>query len=239
MTVESLSGHFVGGAKRVIVAAPVNDPCVLNVVMGVNDHLYDHSKHNIVTAASCTTNCLAPLVKVILENVGIIHGSMTTIHCVTNTQVIVDAPHKDLRRARSCLTSLVPTTTGSAKAITMIYPELKGKINGMAVRVPLLNASITDVTFETARPVTVAEVNELFTKASADGPLKDILGVEDRPLVGEDFRGDNRSCIVDLTSTMVVDGSQLKVVAWYDNEQGYAYRMIDLAQKIAKLHASH
>ncbi len=193
---------------------------MLNVVMGCNDHLYDPSVHRIVTAASCTTNCLAPVVKVLHEQIGIERGVITTIHDVTNTQVVVDAPHKDLRRARSALNSLIPTSTGSATAITLIYPELTGKLNGVAVRVPLLNASLTDAVFTMTRDVTVEEINALLRDA-ADGDLKGILGFEDRPLVSADYTNDTRSGIVDGPSTMVVDGRMVKVLVWYDNEYGY------------------
>jgi glyceraldehyde 3-phosphate dehydrogenase len=205
----------------------------LNLVMGCNDHLYDPHQHHLVTAASCTTNCLAPIVKVIREGIGIRHGIITTLHDVTNTQVVVDAPHADLRRARSALNSLIPTTTGSAKAITMIYPDLKGKLNGIAVRVPLLNASLTDCVFEVKRATTVEEVNGLL-KQAADGSLAGILGYEDKPLVSADYVNDKRSGIVDGPSTMVLDETQVKILAWYDNEVGYANRMMELARKIAR-----
>lgn len=228
LTHETLDGHLERGAKRVIVAAPVKVDGVLNIVVGVNDQLYDPSKHPIVTAASCTTNCLAPVVKVLHEAVGIRHGQITTIHDPTNTNVVVDAPHKDLRRARSAMISLQPTTTGSATAIGLIYPELKGKLNGHAVRAPVLNASLTDCVFEMRRDVTAEEVNALFREAGA-GPLAGILGYEARPLVSVDYRGDTRSAIVDGLSTLVTDGTMLKVYAWYDNEMGYACRMVDLA----------
>lgn len=231
-TVALLEPYFDGGVQKVIVAAPVKDDRVLNVVMGCNDHLYDASVHSIVTAASCTTNCLAPVVKVLHEQIGIVRGAITTMHDVTNTQVIVDAPHKDLRRARSALNSLIPTSTGSATAITMIYPELTGRLNGLAVRVPLLNASLTDAVFTMSRDVTVEEVNELFRTAAA-GELDGILGVEDRPLVSADFTNDTRSGIIDAPSTMVIDGSMLKVLVWYDNEYGYVFRMAELAAKVA------
>jgi glyceraldehyde 3-phosphate dehydrogenase len=231
LTREALEPYFARGVKKVIVAAPVKQDA-LNIVMGVNDYLYDPAVHDIITAASCTTNCLAPVVKVIHEGLGIRHGLITTIHDVTNTQTMVDAPHKDLRRARSALTSLVPTTTGSAKAITLIYPELKGKLNGLAVRVPLLNASLTDCVFEVERPTTVEEVNGLL-KHSAEGELAGILGYETRPLVSVDFLNDPRSSIIDALSTMVIDGTQVKILAWYDNEWGYANRMVELAAKIA------
>jgi glyceraldehyde 3-phosphate dehydrogenase len=231
LTPETLKPYFARGVKKVVVAAPIKQDA-LNIVMGVNDHLYDSQVHDIITAASCTTNCLAPIVKVIHEGLGIRHGLITTIHDVTNTQTIVDAPHKDLRRARSALTSLVPTTTGSATAITLIYPELKGKLNGIAVRVPLLNASLTDCVFEVERPTTVEEVNSLL-KIAAEGELAGILGYEGRPLVSADFLNDPRSSIIDALSTMVIDGTQVKILAWYDNEWGYANRMVELAAKVA------
>lgn len=228
LTPETLQGHLDRGAKRVIVAAPVKVGDVLNIVVGVNHHLYDAAHHRIVTAASCTTNCLAPVVKVVHEAIGIRHGQITTIHDPTNTNLMVDAPHKDLRRARSAMLSLAPTTTGSASAIALIYPELKGKLNGHAVRAPVLNASLTDCVFELKRETTPAEVNALFAEA-ARGSLAGILGYEERPLVSADYARDTRSSIVDAPSTMVTDGTLLKVYAWYDNEMGYACRMVDLA----------
>jgi glyceraldehyde 3-phosphate dehydrogenase len=228
LTPETIQGHLERGAKRVIVAAPVKVGNVLNVVVGVNDHLYDPAQHRVVTAASCTTNCLAPVVKVIHESIGIRHGQITTIHDPTNTNQVVDAPHKDLRRARSAMLSLAPTTTGSATAIALIYPELKGKLNGHAVRAPVLNASLTDCVFELKRETTAEEVNALFAKA-ASGSLAGILGFETRPLVSADYARDTRSSIVDALSTMVTDGTLLKIYAWYDNEMGYACRMVDLA----------
>lgn len=228
LTPETLQGHLDRGAKRVIVAAPVKTGGVLNIVVGINHALYDPARDRIVTAASCTTNCLAPVVKVVHENLGIRHGQITTIHDPTNTNLVVDAPHKDLRRARSSLMSLAPTTTGSATAIALIYPELKGKLNGHAVRAPVLNASLTDCVFELQRETTADEVNALF-KAAAEGPLAGILGYEERPLVSVDYARDTRSSIVDALSTMVTDGTLLKVYAWYDNEMGYACRMVDLA----------
>lgn len=223
-----LAPYFAAGVKKVVVSAPVKDAEAANIVYGVNHDIYDAGKHRIVTAASCTTNCLAPIVKVIHENLGIKHGSITTIHDVTNTQTIVDRPAKDLRRARSALNSLIPTTTGSATAITLIYPELTGRLNGHAVRVPLLNASLTDCVFEVARGTTVEEVNELF-KSAAEGELKGILGYEERPLVSTDYTNDERSSIVDAPSTMVINETQVKVYAWYDNEMGYAHRLVDVA----------
>jgi glyceraldehyde 3-phosphate dehydrogenase len=234
LTPETLAGHLERGAKRVIVAAPVKFDSVLNVVVGVNEHLYDPARHPIVTAASCTTNCLAPVVKVVHEAIGIRHGMITTIHDPTNTNVVVDAPHKDLRRARSAMLSLQPTTTGSATAIAVIYPELKGKLNGHAVRAPVLNASLTDCVFEMRRETTAEEVNGLFAAAAA-GPLAGILGYETRPLVSADYARDTRSSIVDALSTMVTDGTLLKVYAWYDNEMGYACRMVDLACHLAEV----
>lgn len=230
-TAPDIEPHLANGASRVVVACPVKSEGVLNVVMGCNDHLYDPELHRIVTAASCTTNCLAPVVKVLHEGIGIERGAITTVHDVTNTQVIVDAPHKDLRRARSALNSLVPTSTGSATAITLIYPELKGKLNGMAVRVPLLNASLTDCVFTMKRDVTVDEVNGLLSDASRES-LRGILGFETRPLVSADFVNDTRSSIVDGPSTMVIDGRMVKVLAWYDNEMGYAHRMAELVMKV-------
>jgi len=228
LTPETLQGHLERGAKRVIVAAPVKVGDVLNIVVGINHALYDPARHRIVTAASCTTNCLAPVVKVVHEALGIRHGQITTIHDPTNTNLMVDAPHKDLRRARSAMLSLAPTTTGSATAIALIYPELKGKLDGHAVRAPVLNASLTDCVFELQRATTAAKVNALF-EAAAAGPLAGILGIEHRPLVSADYAGDTRSAIVDGLSTLVTDGTLLKVYAWYDNEMGYACRMVDLA----------
>ena len=228
LTPETLQGHLDRGAKRVIVAAPVKTGGVLNIVVGINHEAYDPARDHIVTAASCTTNCLAPVVKVVHENLGIRHGQITTIHDPTNTNLVVDAPHKDLRRARSSLMSLAPTTTGSATAIALIYPELKGKLNGHAVRAPVLNASLTDCVFELQRATTAEEVNALF-KAASEGPLAGILGYEERPLVSVDYARDTRSSIIDALSTMVTDGTLLKVYAWYDNEMGYACRMVDLA----------
>jgi glyceraldehyde 3-phosphate dehydrogenase len=210
----------------------------LNVVVGVNDHLYRPQHHHLLTAASCTTNCLAPVVKVIHEGIGIRHGVITTVHDMTNTQTIVDAPHKDLRRARAAALSLIPTTTGSATAIGLIYPELNGRLNGVAIRVPLLNASLTDCVFEVKRATTVAEVNRLLLTA-AEGPLQGILGYEERPLVSIDFKDDPRSAIVDAPSTMIVDQTLVKVLAWYDNEWGYVNRMAELARKVARALPDH
>jgi glyceraldehyde 3-phosphate dehydrogenase len=231
-TTELLAPYFECGVRKVVVAAPVKSDGVLNIVMGCNDHLYDPDVHDIVTAASCTTNCLAPVVKVLHERVGIERGVITTIHDVTNTQVVVDAPHRDLRRARSALNSLIPTSTGSATAITLIYPELTGKLDGLAVRVPLLNASLTDAVFTMDRDVTVDEINGHLRDA-ADGELQGILGYEERPLVSADYTDDTRSGVVDGPSTTVVDGRMVKVLVWYDNEFGYVHRMAELAAKVA------
>lgn len=230
-TAARIAPYLRAGVRKIVVSAPVEDGGALNLVYGVNHHLYDGSQ-TIVTAASCTTNCLAPVVKVVHEALGIRHGAITTIHDVTNTQTIVDRPARDMRRARSALLNLIPTTTGSATAITLIFPELAGRLNGHAVRVPLLNASLTDCVFELERPTTAEAANALF-RAAAEGPLRGILGYEDRPLVSTDFRGDPRSAIVDGPSTMVVNGTQLKVYAWYDNEWAYACRLADIAQLVA------
>ena len=230
-TEAKIAPYFEAGVKKVVVSAPVKDGNAANIVYGVNNETYDPAKHRIVTAASCTTNCLAPVVKVVHETFGIKHGSITTIHDVTNTQTIVDRPAKDLRRARSALNSLIPTTTGSATAITLIYPELKGRLNGHAVRVPLLNASLTDCVFELEREVTAEQVNAAF-EAAANGPLKGILGYETRPLVSTDYTNDPRSSIIDAPSTMVINGTQVKIYAWYDNEMGYAHRLVDVAAMV-------
>jgi len=232
-TVAKVQPYFDAGVAKVVVSAPIKDDAALNLVYGVNHQLYDPARHHLVTAASCTTNCLAPVVKVLHEEIGIRHGSITTIHDVTNTQTIVDRPARDLRRARSALNSLIPTTTGSATAIALIYPELAGRLNGHAVRVPLLNASLTDCVFEMERATTVEEVNGFFAKW-AEGPLHGILGYETRPLVSADFLNDPRSAIVDGPSTMVVGGTQVKVFAWYDNEWGYARRLADVARLVAE-----
>ena len=231
-TEAKLAPYFAAGVKKVVVSAPVKDGGALNLVYGVNHHLYDGSQR-LITAASCTTNCLAPVVKVIHEALGIRHGSITTLHDVTNTQTLVDRPAKDMRRARSALMNLIPTTTGSATAITLIYPELAGRLNGHAVRVPLLNASLTDCVFEVSRPTSAEEVNALL-RAAADGPLSGILGFETRPLVSSDFTNDPRSAIIDAPSTMVTGGTQVKIYAWYDNEWGYACRLADITRMVAR-----
>src|ERR1017187_6208301 len=236
-TPGALEAYFRQGVRKVIVAAPVKEKA-LNLVVGVNDHLYDPQQHHLLTAASCTTNCLAPVVKVIHEGIGIRHGLITTLHDMTNTQTLIDAPHKDLRRARAANVSLIPTTTGSATAIGLIFPELEGKLNGLAVRVPLLNASLTDCVFEVARSTTVEEVNGLL-EAAAAGPLAGILGYERRPLVSIDFKDDPRSGVVDALSTMVTDETQVKILAWYDNEWGYANRLVELARTVAETLPGH
>jgi len=230
-TRAGLQPFLSAGIGTVLVAAPVKADA-LNVVYGVNHHLYDPARHDIVTAASCTTNCLAPVVKVLHERIGIEHGSITTLHDMTNTQSVVDAPHKDLRRARAASLSLIPTSTGSATAIGMIFPELEGRLDGLAVRVPLLNSSLTDCVFEMQRPTDAEEVNALLADA-ASGDLAGILGYEERPLVSCDYRGDPRSSIVDALSTRVIDRTQVKVFAWYDNEWGYASRLVDLLKLIS------
>jgi len=231
-TEQTLQPYFDAGIKKVLVSAPVPDPAI-NIVYGINHEQYDPATHNIITAASCTTNCLAPAIKVMHEKLGIKHGCMTTIHNITNTQTIVDVGHTDLRRARACGESLIPTSTGSAKAITKIFPELKGRLNGLAVRVPLLNASLTDFVFEAQRKTSVDEVNNFF-KEAANNELQGILGYEERPLVSVDYRDDPRSSIIDAPSTMVIDSTQVKVLAWYDNEWGYVNRMMELAAYISK-----
>ncbi len=230
---DVLQPYLDQGVKRVVVTAPVKSPGALDVVMGVNHQRFDPAQHRIVSAASCTTNCLAPVVKVIHEGLGIRHGSLTTIHSLTNTQVIVDAPHKDLRRARACGSSLIPTSTGSATAIAEIFPGLKGRLNGHAVRVPLTNASLTDCVFEVERATTVGEVNQLLQSA-AEGELKGVLGYETRPLVSIDFQTDPRSSIIDALSTMVINGTQVKLYAWYDNEWGYVNRTAELVRLVGK-----
>ncbi|MEM9893509.1 MAG: ArsJ-associated glyceraldehyde-3-phosphate dehydrogenase [Actinomycetota bacterium] len=231
-TIDQIAPYFDGGVDRVVVAAPVTDERAANIVVGCNDDHYRPDEHRVVTAASCTTNCIAPVIKVLHRTFGIERGMITTLHDVSNTQTLADAPHKDLRRARSALTSLIPTTTGSATAITVIYPELAGKLDGVAVRVPLLNASLSDIVVQVARPTTVEEVNAAL-RAAADGELKGILGFEDRPLVSVDYVDDPRSSIVDGPSTMVTDGTLIKVLAWYDNEWGYVQRMAELLVRVA------
>ena len=226
---QLLAPFFAQGVKKVVVSAPIKDG-TLNVVMGVNDHLY--SGQDIVTAASCTTNCLAPVVDVLQQSFGIKHGSITTIHDITNTQSILDEYHSDLRRARASGLSLIPTSTGSATAITEIFPELTGRINGLAVRVPLANASLTDCVFELEQEVTAERVNQAL-KLASEGRLQGILGYSDIPLVSVDYTNDKRSGVVDGLSTMVINNTQVKVLIWYDNEIGYVNRLMELAAKVA------
>ena len=229
---DKAAAHIKAGAKKVIISAPAKGEDI-TIVMGVNEDKYDAAKHNIISNASCTTNCLAPMAKVIHENFGIKHGMMTTVHSYTNDQMILDLPHKDLRRARAAAMSIIPTTTGAAKAVALVLPELKGKLNGFALRVPTPNVSLTDLVAEMEKPVTVEEVNAAL-KAAAAGPLKGILAYSDEPLVSKDYNGNPHSCIIDADSTMVVDGTQLKVIGWYDNEWGYSNRVIDLIVYIGK-----
>ena len=229
---DKAAAHIKAGAKKVIISAPAKGEDI-TIVMGVNEDKYDAAKHNIISNASCTTNCLAPMAKVIHENFGIKHGMMTTVHSYTNDQMILDLPHKDLRRARAAAMSIIPTTTGAAKAVALVLPELKGKLNGFALRVPTPNVSLTDLVSEMEKPVTVEEVNAAL-KAAAAGPLKGILAYSDEPLVSKDYNGNQHSCIIDADSTMVVDGTQLKVIGWYDNEWGYSNRVIDLIVYIGK-----
>ena len=228
---DVLQPYLDQGVKRVVVTAPVKSAGALDIVMGVNHQRFDPALHRIVSAASCTTNCLAPVVKVIHDGLGIRHGSITTIHSLTNTQVIVDAPHKDLRRARACGSSLIPTSPGSATAIAEIFPELRGRLDGHAVRVPLTNASLTDCVFEVERATSVEEVNRLL-QVAAEGELAGVLGYETRPLVSIDFLHDPRSSIVDALSTRVVNGTQVKIYAWYDNEWGYVNRTAELVRLV-------
>lgn len=228
---ELLATHFQQGVEAVLVSAPVGGD-IPDIVVGVNHNDYALAEHPIVTAASCTTNCLAPIVRVVHDAIGIVHGSVTTLHSPTNTQSVHDAPHKDPRRARASQLSLIPTSTNSAVAVTRIVPELLGKLDSLAVRVPVLNASLVDCVFEMAREVAAEEINEVLCEASQSGPLEGVLGYERRPLVSVDFAGDARSGIVDARSTRVIDGRLAKILAWYDNEWGYANRLIDLAGKI-------
>ncbi len=230
-TNAKLQPYFDAGVKKVVVSAPVKEDDVANIVYGVNHEIYDAEAHNVITAASCTTNCIAPIVKVIREKLGIEEASFTTIHDVTNTQVIVDRAPKDPRRARSALNSLIPTTTGSAKAIIQIFPDLEGKIDGHAVRVPLLNASLTDIVFNVSRETTAEEVNAMLEEA-ANSDLDGILGFETRPLVSCDYTNDDRSTIVDALSTRVIGGKHVKIYAWYDNEWGYAWRLADVTRMV-------
>lgn len=225
--------HLDAGAKKVIISAPAKEPD-LTVVLGVNDAMYDSSKHHIVSNASCTTNCLAPAAKVIQDNFGIVRGLMTTIHSYTNDQKILDLPHKDLRRARAAALNIIPTTTGAARAVALVIPELKGKFDGYALRVPTPTVSIVDAVIDLEKETTTEEVHAAY-RAAANGPMKGILGFSEIPLVSMDFKGDPRSSIVDAEFTSVIGGTMLKMVSWYDNEWGYSVRTADLAKKMADL----
>ena len=229
---ESASGHLSQGAKKVIISAPAKGEDI-TVAMGINDKAYDAAKHHVISNASCTTNCLAPVAKVLHENWGIEHGLMTTIHSYTNDQRILDLPHKDLRRARAAAVSLIPTTKGAAKAVSLVLPELKGKLDGMAIRTPNANVSLVDLTATLGKSATPEAINDAFRKAAA-GPLAGILAVSDEPLVSIDFNGDPHSATVDAQTTRVMDGRLAKVLAWYDNETGYANRCIDLMRFVAR-----
>ncbi|HHZ16777.1 MAG TPA: type I glyceraldehyde-3-phosphate dehydrogenase [Clostridia bacterium] len=229
---EKARAHLKAGAKKVIITAPAKDED-LTVVMGVNDDQYDPAKHHIISNASCTTNCLAPVVKVLHEKYTVRRGMMTTVHSYTNDQQILDLPHKDLRRARAAALSIIPTTTGAAKAVTLVLPELKGKLNGFAMRVPTPNVSVVDFVAELGTKVSVEEVNAAL-KEAAEGPLKGIMAYSDLPLVSKDYNGNPHSSIIDGLSTMVIDGNMVKVVAWYDNEWGYSNRVVDLARKVSE-----
>jgi len=224
--------HLDAGAKKVLISAPSPDPDA-TFVIGVNDQTYDPASHHIMSNASCTTNCLAPVAKVIKDAFGFKKGLMTTIHSYTNDQRILDLPHKDLRRARAASMSMIPTTTGAARAVSLVLPELKGKLDGMAMRVPTPNVSVVDLTCEVEREVTKEEVNAAL-RAAAEGPLKGILGYTEEPLVSSDFNGDSRSSIVDGLCTTVTGGNMVKVLSWYDNEWGYSMRLLDLAKRVGE-----
>ena len=230
---SKLQKYFDKGVKKVIVSAPINEDNIANIAYGVNHNIYKPKEHKIITGASCTTNCIAPIIKVLHQNIGIKHGSITTIHNLTNSQTLVDIPHNDLRRGRSAINNLIPTTTGSAKAISLIYPELKGRLNGHAVRVPILNSSLTDCVFEMKSSTNKDQINNLL-KSASENELKNILGYEERPLVSTDFINDSRSSVIDSLSTMVVNDTQVKIYAWYDNEWGYANRMVDIVNMVIK-----
>jgi glyceraldehyde 3-phosphate dehydrogenase len=229
---EDARWHLEAGARKVVITAPATMPEDVTLIMGVNEHWYDPGRHHIVSCGSCTTNCLAPLVKVLHENLRVLRGALTTVHAYTNDQNLLDLPHRDLRRARAAALSMIPTTTGAAKLVGLVFPELKGKITGIAVRVPTPNVSLTDLVVEVSRVTTAEEVNGLFRQAAA-GPLKGIMRYCEEPLVSKDFNGDPHSCIVDALSTMVIDGHLVKVLAWYDNEWGYSNRVADLIRYMA------
>ena len=229
---EGAEKHIKAGAKRVLISAPAKDPDA-TFVMGVNEKTYDPAKHRIISNASCTTNCMAPVAKVLLEAFGIERGLMTTIHAYTNDQKILDLPHKDLRRARAAGLSMIPTTTGAAKAVALVIPELKGKLDGMAIRVPTSNVSVVDLTVELSRPATVDQINAAM-KNAAEGPLRGILQYVDEPLVSVDFNHTSYSAEFDALSTKVIEGKMVKVLAWYDNEWGYSCRLMDLAKYVGR-----
>ncbi len=229
---EKAAAHITAGAKKVIISAPAKNEDI-TIVMGVNQNKYDAAKHHIISNASCTTNCLAPFAKVLLEKFGIKHGLMTTVHAYTNDQNILDLPHKDLRRARAAALSIIPTTTGAAKAVALVLPELKGKLNGFAMRVPTPNVSVVDLVVNVEKATSVEEVNAAL-KAAAQGELKGIMAYCEEPLVSKDFNGDPHSSIVDALSTMVIEGTMVKVVSWYDNEWGYSSRVVDLIEFVAQ-----
>ncbi|AGL03543.1 type I glyceraldehyde-3-phosphate dehydrogenase [Desulfoscipio gibsoniae] len=229
---EKASAHLAAGAKKVVISAPAKGEC-LTLVMGVNEEKYDPAVHHVVSNASCTTNCLAPVAKVLLKKFGIVKGLMTTVHAVTNNQQILDMPSKDMRRSRAAFNSIIPTTTGAARAVALVLPELQGRLNGMAMRVPTLNVSVVDLVVQLQKKVTREEVNEAFKNAS-EGELKGILGYSELPLVSIDYNGDPHASIVDALSTMVIQDDMVKVLAWYDNEWGYSNRVVDLVEYIAK-----
>jgi glyceraldehyde 3-phosphate dehydrogenase len=229
---EDAAKHLEGGAKKVIISAPATNEDI-TIVMGVNEDKYDPQKHTVISNASCTTNCLAPFAKVLHEKFGIVRGLMTTVHSYTNDQQILDLPHKDLRRARAAATNIIPTSTGAAKAVALVLPELKGKLNGFAMRVPTPNVSVVDLVAELKTDVTVEDVNRVL-KEAAEGPLKGILGYSEEPLVSSDYNGNPASSTIDALSTMVLEGNMVKVVSWYDNEWGYSNRVVDLCQFVAE-----
>jgi glyceraldehyde 3-phosphate dehydrogenase len=229
---ETAGKHIEAGAKKVIISAPAKNEDI-TIVLGVNEDKYDPANHHIISNASCTTNCLAPFAKVLNDKFGIKKGLMTTVHSYTNDQRILDLPHRDLRRARAAAESIIPTTTGAAAAVALVLPELKGKLNGFAMRVPTPTVSVVDLVVELEKSTTAEEINAAL-KEAAEGPMKGILGYEDRPLVSIDFKKDDRSSIVDALSTMVIDGNMAKVVSWYDNEWGYSSRIVDLVNYIAE-----
>ena len=232
VTEEGASKHIVAGAKKVLITAPGKGGNVGTYVVGVNAQDYEHDKHNVISNASCTTNCLAPVVKVLNDNFGIIKGTMTTTHSYTGDQRILDASHRDLRRARAAAVNIVPTSTGAAKAVALVIPEMKGKLNGIAMRVPTPNVSVVDLVAQVEKSTIAEQVNDIF-KTASEGSMKGVLGYNDLPLVSCDYRGTDVSSIVDASLTMVMGGDMVKIVAWYDNEWGYSQRVVDLAEVVA------